>query len=436
MGTTLRDELASLRIERSDPLRYQRTGEKKSSGRRGGGGLRLLSWLLWLIPLGTLAGLGWVGYQKYEPFRSRRQVKTGLARDMSTGVAEAVLEPKGYLKSRYQAMIGTKVAGRLERMYVEEGMKVKKGDTLAIIEHNDLKAMLASREAQTLRTAAELEEARADLWEKQRANGRANRLLVHRNVTPEDSEKAEAGEKKAAARVSALEAAVKFMQANVKEIQATIATMFLYAPFDGTVVEKQGEEGEVINPMAMSSSLGRAAAVTIANLEKMDVETDISEGDLHKITLGQPALIDVNAVPTKQKQYHGRLRKVIPMSERARKTVKVKVEILDPDDKLFPELEATVHFIPVAMGSDPQADRSFLFVPKEAVVKENGQNFVWVVIRGKQDKNSGTVRKRPVQVATTTEKHARVESGLTEGDDVVLHPPAGMHDDEAVEITQ
>jgi RND family efflux transporter MFP subunit len=430
MGTTLRDELASLRIERPDPLRYQRTGQQASSRRgRGGGGLGLLSIVVWLIPASIAAGAGWVGYQKYREFRSRPKVRTGVVSHMSAGVAEAVLRPTGYLKSRYQAMIGTKVAGRLERMYVEEGMKVRKGDTLAVIEHNELKAMLASREAQTLRTEAELEEARADLWEKQRENRRANRLFLQKSITPEDAERAVAEEKKAAARVMALEAGVKLMRANVKEIQATIATMFLYAPFDGTVVEKQGEQGEVINPMAMSSALGRAAAVTVANLDQMDVETDISEGDLHHVQVGQPALVDVKAVPSKQ--YHGRLRKVIPMSERARKTVKVKVEIVDPDDKLFPELEATVHFIPRAMGADPNVDRLFLFVPKEAVVDENAQKIVWVVSRGDQ-----TVHKRVVNVLAATDRYARIESGVREGDEVVLYPPATIRDNEAVEITQ
>ncbi len=263
---------------------------------------------------------------------------------MTTGEAEKLLTAKGYLKSRYQAMIGTKIAGRVERMCVEEGMKVKKGDTLAVIEHNDLKAMLASREAQALRTAAELEEARADLWEKEREDRRVSRLFAQKSVTPEESEKAMAGHKKAAARVAALEAAVKLMKANVEEIKATIVTMHLYAPFDGTVVEKQGEEGEVITPMAMSSSLGRTAVVTIANLEKMDVETDISEGLMSRVALGQPAEVSVSAIPSRR--YRGRLRQVIPMGDRTRGTVKVKVEILDPDDKLFPELAATVHFLP------------------------------------------------------------------------------------------
>ena len=114
----------------------------------------------------------------------------------TTGGSAKLLDAKGYLKSRYQAMIGTKIPGRVEKMCVEEGMKVKKGDTLAVIEHNDLKAMLASREAQALRTAAELEEARADLWEKEREDRRVSRLYAQQSATPEESEKARPGTRK------------------------------------------------------------------------------------------------------------------------------------------------------------------------------------------------------------------------------------------------
>jgi RND family efflux transporter MFP subunit len=323
-------------------------------------------------------------------------------------------------------MIGTKIAGRVEKMCVEEGMKIKKGDILAIIEHNDIKAMLNSREAQTVRTEAELEEARAELWEKERENRRVGRLYSQRSATPEESEKAIVGHKKAGARVAALEAAVKLMKANVEEIRATIATMKLYAPFDGTVVEKQGEEGEIITPMAMSSSLGRTAVVTIANLGKMDVETDISENLLSRVSMGQPAEVSVSAIPSKR--YHGRLRQVIPMGDRTRGTVKVKVEILDPDDKLFPELAATVHFLPSRTANSPDANRSYMFVPKSAVFQENGHDHVWVV--GKKD----VVRKRAVEVATTTDALARVESGLEAGESVVLNPVKTLREQETVRI--
>ncbi len=167
--STLREELASLKIDRPDPLEWRTIGTGSAPyRRRRGWGLRLLSSALWIIPLFLLAGAGYVGYSQYEQLRARPIVKVALVQRMTTGESEKLFTASGYLKSRYQAMIGTKLPGRVEKMCVEEGMKVKKGDTLAIIEHNDLKAMLAGREAQVQRTAAELEEARVDVWQKER----------------------------------------------------------------------------------------------------------------------------------------------------------------------------------------------------------------------------------------------------------------------------
>jgi RND family efflux transporter MFP subunit len=425
MGSTLREELASLKIDRPTAGNGRVHGEVKQYGSRGGG-LRLLSWLLWLIPLSLLGTAGAVVYRQYDQMRSRPEVTRGLVQLMTAGEAQKLLSAKGYLKSRYQSMIGTKIPGRVERMYVQEGMKVKKGDTLAVIEHNDMKAMLASRQAQLQRSEAELEEARADLWEKEREEYRVTRLRTQKSVTQEDYEKAVAGLKRAKAKVAALGASIKLTQANIQEIEATIATMSLYAPFDGTVVEKQGEEGEIITPNAMSSSLGRTAVVTVANLEKMDVETDISENLLARVALGQPAEVSVSAIPSKR--YRGRLRQVIPMGDRTRGTVKVKVEILDPDDKLFPELAATVHFLPDKTANSPDASRSYLFVPKAAVFQENGHDHVWVI--GRQN----TLHRRRVEVATTTDALARVETGLEAGESVVVNPAKSLRDGEIVRI--
>ena len=102
----------------------------------------------------------------------------------------------------------------------------------------------------------------------------------------------------AVARVAALEASLKMMKANIDEMEYTRKyQMHILAPFDGTVVEKQGEVGEIISPMAMSSSLGRSAVVTLADLAHMDVETDISENMMSRIELGQPAEVSVERQP-------------------------------------------------------------------------------------------------------------------------------------------
>ena len=428
MAGTLRDELASLKIDRPGSIKSEHNGYRKSPRRRGGGILRLLSWMMWLIPLILVVAGGVYGYVQYDKMRSRPLVKKGLVVSKTAAEAATLLDANGYLKSRYQAMIGTKIAGRVEQMSVEEGMKVKKGDTLAVIEHNDLKALLASREAQAQRTAAELEESRADLWEKDREDRRVTRLFAQRSATPEESEKAQSGHKKAAARVAALEAGVKLMTANVAEIKATIVTMHLYAPFDGTVVEKQGEVGEIISPTAMNSSLGRTAVVTIANLEKMDVETKIEEGLLSRIQVGQPAVVFVTAIPSKR--YRGRLRQVLPMSDRANAVVKVKVEILDPDDRLFPELAAKVSFLRSESVNNPDVGRPFLFVSRAAVFREDGHDFVWVI------REDNTLRKNRVEVVSTTDDWARVESGLKLDDAVVLGPMKTLREFEMVRIDQ
>ena len=101
------------------------------------------------------------------------------------------------------------------------------------------------------------------------------------------------------------------MKANIDEMEYTRKyQMHIVAPFEGTVVEKQGEVGEIISPTAMSSSLGRSAVVTLADLNHMDVETDISENMMWRIDLGQPAEVSVSANPNKR--YQGRLRQIIP----------------------------------------------------------------------------------------------------------------------------
>jgi RND family efflux transporter MFP subunit len=424
MASTLRDELASLKIDRRNVLVTDRP--RPSGG--GGGVLGALSLLIWLVPLGLLGGLGYYAYVQYEQIRAQPEVSVGVVQSMTTGEAEKLLSAKGYLKSRHQALIGAKLPGRVERMFVEEGDKVKKGDVLAVLEHNDLKALLASRQAQLQRTEAELLEARVSAKDKQRKANRANRLAVRKMVATEEVDQANAERDMADARVHALEAAVQLMRANIAETEAVIRTMHLFAPFDGTVVEKQGEEGEVITPSAMSSSIGRSAVVTLASLEKMEVETDVAENLLSRVAIGQPAEISVSAVPSKH--YRGRLRQVIPMGDRTRGTVKVKVEILDPDANLFPELVATVHFLPDKAIKTPDSSRPFLFVPKAAVFEENGHAYAWVL------GPSSRVTKRQVEVAVTNDELARVESGLRAGETVVLTPPKSLRENETVRTAE
>ena len=420
MAGTLRDELASLKIDRRG---HDGAGVRASKNDRGIG---LLSLLIWMIPLGLIGFAGFYTYRQYEQIRSKPEVSVGLVQTMTSGEAEKLFSANGYLKARHQADIGAKIPGRVQELLVEERSKVTKGQLLAVLEHREMDAMAAARRAQVKKTGAELQEAGVDLRQKERETARAKRLYSAKTVSIEDAEKAESARGMAEARVAGLTAALALQEANVREIDASIENMKLYAPFDGTVVEKQAEVGDIITPSAFNASLIRSAVVTLASLDQMEVETDVSENLLSRIVQGQPAEVSVSAVPNKH--YRGRLRQIIPKSDRARGTVKVMVAILDPDQHLFPELVATVHFLPDKGLNNPNANRAYVYVPKSALIQENGQSYVWIV-----DEKS-KIARRKVEVAPTNDELTRVESGLKSGETVVVNPSKTLRENESVKI--
>jgi RND family efflux transporter MFP subunit len=418
MASTLGDELASLRIDR----RRSDIGGKRKPGRRGGrGGLGLgvLSILLWMVPLSGVGVGGYYAYKQYQEFKAKPEVRVVTAQLMTSGEAEKLLSAKGYLKSRHQATVGAKVTGRVQEILIEEGSKVKKGQLLVVLEHNDLDAQLESRRAMMQRARADIDESKADLDYKQAKADRARRLeKKNMSVSTEEMQQSTSAVDMAAAHLASMEASYKLQQSQVREMEVSIANMNIVAPFDGTVIERPADLGEQVSGNQV---------LTLADLDRMDVETDVAENLLSRIVIGQPAEISVSAVP--DKHYRGRLRQFIPMSDRARGTVKVKVEILDPDEHLFPELVATVRFLPDKTYQGADVGKSHLFAPKSAIFEEGGHSHVWR-LDAKQ-----TLQKVRVEVVVTNDELARVESGLESGDRLVDKPTQTLREGEAVKIS-
>ena len=308
--------------------------------------------------------------------------------------------------------------GRVQEILVEEGSKVKKGQLLVVLEHNDLDAQLESRKAQMLRAQADIEEAKADLDYKKAKGERARRLQnKNMSVSMEEMQQSTSAVDMAVAHIASLEASYLLQKSQLREMEISVANMNILAPFDGTVTERPADLGEQVTANQV---------LTLADLEHMDVETDVAENLLSRIVIGQPAEISVSAVPNKH--YRGRLRLIIPTSDRARGTVKVKVEVLDPDEHLFPELVATVRFLSDQSYKGLDVGKSHLFVPKSALFEEGGHSKVWRI------DPKDILRKIRVEVVVTNDELARVESGLKAGDNVVLNPTQTLRDGEAVKI--
>jgi RND family efflux transporter MFP subunit len=412
----LRGELSSLKIDRSQT--------RKSS---------LLSRLVWLVlGLAVLAGIGggayWALQDRLFPLPV---VNVESARVMTKGQVSAQLTATGYLESRWQAAVGAKVPGRIASIPVEEGDKVRTGDVLAELEHSDLDASLASRKVAVTLAEAQVSEAEYTLAQNERNMNRQRQLYERNAGTLEGVEQAETAYQVAKATLAAREAALASSKSSVTEAEEAIKNMFIYAPFDGTVVTKDAEQGESIMPGGMGASSGRGSVITLAKLDELEVDTDVKEDYLGQLHKGQPAQVLVDAVP--QHRYKGRLREIIPMGDRTRGVVKVKVQIIDPDERLFPELSATVLFLPEAEESD-QAQEKGVFVPAAAVQDSEGQKFVWVATIAD---GQGTVRK--VEITTTGEPNeglVEIKTGLSGGMQVVVSAPPGLKDGEQVKLAE
>src|SRR5205823_11046662 len=130
---SLREELASLHIERTPPPRSgarrperidapgdDRPVRPARAVPRRGRGRTLRTAAIWLVPLALLGGLVSFGYREYGQLQAKPEVAVELVRAMTTGEAEQLLTAKGYLKSRSQALVGAKVPGRIQRLPIEE----------------------------------------------------------------------------------------------------------------------------------------------------------------------------------------------------------------------------------------------------------------------------------------------------------------------------
>ncbi|HEV3023087.1 MAG TPA: efflux RND transporter periplasmic adaptor subunit, partial [Pirellulales bacterium] len=338
--------------------------------------------------------------------------------------ARAVLTATGYLESRRQAAVGAKGAGRIWKLHFDEGSKVCRGDLLAVMEHDDLIALLESRKVAVEQAQADLDQAQLAMTQRERDYGREQNVNRKGAGTKAALETSETDFKTAKARLDAMAAAVRAAEAHVREAEVAIEHMHVYAPFDATVISKDAELGETIMPGGMGAASGRGSVATLADLNALEVDTDVKEDYLAQIRRGQPADVLVDAVPGHR--FRGRLREIIPMGDRSRGIVKVKVEVLDADERLFPELSATVHFLPETDEKTAGDATQALYVPVSAVVRSESSVFVWRL---------AGERAVPVSVTLVGEPRdglIQVEGALAGGELVLTDPPADLTGDTKV----
>ena len=232
-----------------------------------------------------------------ESVRPKPEVRVSIVSVETGRSADATVVAAGYVKSRQQARIGARATGRIAQLNVEEGSRVKTHDVLAVLEHAELDASLAAVKAMAARSRSELLEQDVEIRRTQKILDRTQKSLAAKTIAAADFDAVESAHDAALARKASLEAALQLADARVEEAEQLLENMFVRAPFAGTVISKDAELGESIMPGGMGEASGRGSVVTIADLDHLEVECDVKEDFISRITERQQAEVAVDAVP-------------------------------------------------------------------------------------------------------------------------------------------
>ena len=392
-------------------LKIDRSGTNFSAS-RGRGRLRRLM-VPAIVAAGVLAALVFA-FLRWS--NAAVEVETASVTMAYPSQGYTILNATGYVVAQRKAAVASKATGRLVWLGVEEGSRVKKDEVIARLEDLDVRATREQTAASVMVAKANLEQGMAELRDAQNAVKRSQDLLKQGFVSQSSNDIALARLDKANASISSLEAAIAAAQATLRGANVAVDQTLIRAPFDGVVLTKSANIGDVITPF--SSALdSKGAVVSIADMSTLEVEADVSESSFFKVKVGQPVEIQLDALP--DQRFRGIVARTVPTVDRSKATVMTKIRIVEPDTRVLPEMSAKVSFLSQEVVEADRKPRPA--VNPAAVVTRDGRNVMFVV-RG--DK----VAQIPVQTGAKLGDLIEVLGGAQAGDKVVLRPAEKLKD--------
>ncbi len=325
-----------------------------------------------------------------------------------------VLNATGYVVAQRKAAISSKATGRLEWLGVAEGSRVKAGDVIARLDNRDVVAQSQSAEASVRAARAVIDQAMVE-----EANARVelkrNQDLVDRNFISKSAlDTAQARVDRAVAAVASARAQYAAAQATARNAEVGVDYTLIRAPFDGVILSKSANVGDMVTPFS-SAVDSKGAVVNMADMSTLEVEADVSESSLAKISVGQPAEIALDALP--DARFRGRISRIVPTVDRAKATVMTKVKFDAIDPRILPEMSAKVGFL--SQEVTPEQQKPLVAVAADAVAERDGRKLVFVV----KDDVAGAV---PVTTGAKIGDLVAITGELKPGDRVVLKPDAKL----------
>lgn len=394
-----------------DSLRIERSPEPTRSSRQG----RLYKWFIAAVLI--LAAVA----AAYALLRDNAiEVETVTATAASTGSSGggAVLNASGYVVARRQATVSAKVTGKVAEVLIEEGMEVKEGQLLARLDEQTVSPLHDLAERQLDAAIKNLQEVAVRMAEAERNLRRTQQLRADKLVSEQALDTAQSEVAALKARLEALKSEVKVAQSNVRVRAQDLDDLLVRAPFDGVVVSKDAQPGEMVSPMSAGGGFTRTGIATLVDMDSREIEVDVNEAFINRVKAGQQAEAVLDAYPDWTIPSH--VINIVPTADRQKATVRVRIGFDELDPRILPDMGVKVSFLDDRAGQPvTAASRPAVRVPTEAVMKGGGTTFVWRI-------NDDSVER--VAVRTGSERNGQIEvlSGINAGDVLVGKPVDGL----------
>ena len=339
--------------------------------------------------------VGWLYFTGEEPV----EVTTFTVKEINQNdtSASSILDASGYVVARRRATVSSKMTGKVMEVFVEEGMYVEKGQLLAQLDDSTL--------------IADLNYSLSQLNEAKRVYNRTKELAKDQLASQ--------------ASLDAAEAALEGFDALADVRKQMVADMKILAPFSGVVVYKAAQPGEMISPVSAGGGFTKTGICTIVDMDSLEVEVDVNEAFINRVIAGQPAVANLNAYP--KWDIPAKVIAIIPTADRNKATVKVRIALLEKDERVLPDMGARVSFLRKVEKVEKQDKKEGVMIPLNAVGEINNASYVLIVSNGK-------LKLSEVVVADETSNYARVTSGLATGSKVVARFDYELEDNQKVTI--
>ncbi|MBK7630303.1 MAG: efflux RND transporter periplasmic adaptor subunit [Ignavibacteriales bacterium] len=323
------------------------------------------------------------------------EVKLTTAVLQKPGQTTASLQASGYVVAQRKAAIASKGTGRLIFLGVVEGDKVVKNQIIGKLENTDILPQLEEAKAN-------LQLYIADLVSAENTFNREKELYQKGLSSQQTFDQAKAG-------YDRLLASIDIANARIKQFEVAIENTLIRAPFDGTVLTKNAEIGEIVAPFG-GSTTSKTAVVTIADMKSLLVEADVSESNIEKIKVNQDCEIILDAYP--EKSYSAYVFKIVPTADRSKATVLVKVGFKNYDLRVLPEMSAKVSFFTEPVDTSITNQKPILVIPSSSVRIDGEKKYVFTILDNKAVKNE-------IITGQTLGSYVEVISGLISGQKVI-----------------